>query len=184
MLIVLCGKSGSGKSAIAKEIEKYGYEKIITDTTRPPREGEINEVDYFFDTEEQFDELLNEGEFLETTQYKVASGDIWRYGTTIGAVAEAADKSVIILNPYGLRAMKEHEIKHKSVLIESNETVLLSRLQKRGDWKAEVQRRIETDRKDFEGVSEEVDFIVYNEKNTDIKNLAKAIVELVEGCEE
>ena len=40
MLIGLCGKSGTGKSTIAKEIEALGYNRVVTDTTRPPRPGE------------------------------------------------------------------------------------------------------------------------------------------------
>ncbi len=184
MLIAICGRSGSGKTSVVKEMEKLGYKRIITDTTRPPRKGEENEVDYYFDTEEQFDELLSENEFLETTSYKVATGDVWRYGTTKGALREAPEKSVIILNPEGIKALNSVQIAHKKVLIDANETVILSRLEKRGDLQSEIKRRMATDEKDFERMSEEVDFIVYNEKNTKIEDLAMMIIHLVEESEE
>ena len=46
-LIVLCGYSGSGKTTIANVLqEKYGYHRIITYTTRPKREQEVNGKDY------------------------------------------------------------------------------------------------------------------------------------------
>ena len=183
MLIVICGKSGSGKSTIVKEITNLGYQKIITDTTRPPRDNEVNEVDYYFDTEEEFDELFEEGEFIETTQYEVANGEVWKYGTTKGALREAPEKSVIILNPEGIKALNSIQIAHKKVLIDANETVILSRLQARGDWKSEIERRMKADEKDFADIHKYVDFTVYNDKNADIKRLAKTIIELVEDSE-
>lgn len=184
MLIGICGKSGTGKSSLVKELENLGYKRIVTDTTRPPRKGEVNEVDYYFDSEEEFDELLEEGEFIETTSYKVASGDIWRYGTTRGAIAESKPNSVIILNPEGVKAFIE-KIKPlkplKIVHLISNERVILSRLEERGDTKKEILRRMEKDNEDFEGISDLVDFEIYNEKNTDLKQLAKMVIHF---CEE
>lgn len=184
MLIAICGKSGTGKTSVVKELECLGYKKIVTDTTRPIRKGEVNGVDYYFDTEEEFDELLTEGEFIETTSYKVATGDVWRYGTTKGALAEAPEKSVIILNPDGIKALDSVQIAHKKVLIDSNETIILSRLEKRGDLKSEIKRRMEADEKDFEGISNIVDFTVYNEKKTNLHYLANLIIRLVEKGED
>lgn len=184
MLIAICGKSGSGKSTIVKKLEELGYKRVVTDTTRPPRKGEKNEVDYYFDSEEQFMELLEEGEFLETTAYKVATGDIYRYGTSKGAIKEAGEKAVIILNPMGLKAFRDRQIDMVAIYIDCNERVLLSRLQERGDLNSEIIRRMDTDNLDFENIHSMIDGTVYNEKNTDIKKLAKTIVDLAEQIEE
>lgn len=184
MLIAICGKSGSGKSTIVKELEELGFKRVVTDTTRPPRKGEVNEVDYYFDTEEQFMELLEEGEFVETTAYKVATGDLYRYGTTRGAIAEAGEKAVIVLNPMGLKTLREKQIDMIVIYIDCNESVLLSRLKERGDFKNEIIRRMDTDNRDFEDIHNLIDGTVYNEKNTDIKKLAKTIIDLAEQIEE
>lgn len=47
-MIILVGKSCSGKDTVVKELTKMGYNKIVTCTTRPPRPGEINGREYHF----------------------------------------------------------------------------------------------------------------------------------------
>ena len=178
MIIGICGKSGTGKSTIAKELEKRGYQKIITDTTRPKRKGEENGVDYWFDTDEEFDEFLREGEFIETTSYKVANGETWRYGTTIGQYNEVKGNGVIVLNPSGVKAFKEKGLEIKIFLIETEEPEILSRLRKRGDnWK-EVLRRMKADAEDFKNIRNYIDYAVYNNSNTNIKDLTDTIINL------
>ena len=64
-MLVLVGPSASGKSAIVKCLEsKYGIKKFITCTTRPMRVGEINGVDYFFMTKEEFATRYENDEFI------------------------------------------------------------------------------------------------------------------------
>ena len=48
MLLVIIGKSGSGKDSVVKEFEKNGWKKIIKYTNRPKRNGEIDGIDYHF----------------------------------------------------------------------------------------------------------------------------------------
>ena len=184
MLIAICGKSGTGKSSIVNELVKRGYKKVVTDTTRPKRKGEVNEVDYYFDTDEEFDELLEEGEFIEYTQYKVATGDLWRYGTTRGAIRECGENAVIVLNPNGIQAFKDQGIEMMTVHVVSNEKVILFRLEQRGDLKSEILRRMETDNEDFKNIHELVDFEVVNDKNTTISDLADMIINLTKDMEQ
>ena len=47
-IIVLVGASGSGKTTIGKELEELGVRSLLSFTTREPREGEYNMVDYRF----------------------------------------------------------------------------------------------------------------------------------------
>lgn len=180
MLIGLCGKSGTGKSTLAKEIEKLGYKKVVTTTTRPRRKGEVDGVDYHFiyDFDFRMKEVFHS--FIETTSYKVASGETWRYGTTYKDVENKGRNKVIILNPDGLRAFREKLIPIKVFLIESEPTVITARLADRGDNPAEIERRMEADLADFSNIEKLIDFTVYNERDTDIKELAKTIVGLAE----
>ncbi len=66
-IIVLSSPSGTGKSTLAKMLlEKYDDIKLSTSaTTRKPREGEVEGVDYFFLSQEDFDKRVKNGEFLE-----------------------------------------------------------------------------------------------------------------------
>ncbi|GBD36672.1 Guanylate kinase [bacterium HR36] len=67
-LIVLSGPSGSGKSTVIARALAAGdlpIRRSVSVTTRPPRPGERNGVDYYFWSPAQFDEALQNGEFLE-----------------------------------------------------------------------------------------------------------------------
>lgn len=67
-MIVISGPSGVGKDTIARRIiELYpdDFYFVVTATTRPPREGEIDGFDYFFVTTDEFARMIEEGELLE-----------------------------------------------------------------------------------------------------------------------
>lgn len=70
MIIALLGASGSGKSTLENELaNKYGYEKIVSHTTRKQRVGEVNGKDYHFIDNETFNEALERGLFAEYEEY-------------------------------------------------------------------------------------------------------------------
>ena len=103
MSLALVGASCTGKTTILHELLKKNYDSIITYTTRPKREGEVNGFDYNFTSDEKFEELKSQDFFAETTEYKVASNDIWKYGT---ARKDLSGDKVLITNPEGLRNLK------------------------------------------------------------------------------
>ncbi|MEX0800691.1 MAG: guanylate kinase [Dehalococcoidia bacterium] len=67
LLVVITGPSGVGKDAILARLKALGrpYHFAVNATTRPPRAGEAEGVDYHFLSGERFDEMLARGEFLE-----------------------------------------------------------------------------------------------------------------------
>jgi len=69
-LIVISGPSGSGKDSVLAVVrgEVPDLEYSVSATTRPPREGEVDGVHYFFLTREEFLARKEAGEFLETGQ--------------------------------------------------------------------------------------------------------------------
>lgn len=72
LLIVLSGPSGVGKGTVRKELFSQpdtNYEYSISMTTRKPREGEVDGVDYFFKSHEEFEQLIGEGRLLEYANY-------------------------------------------------------------------------------------------------------------------
>ena len=112
MNFVIVGKSGSGKTEICKILtEQFKYEKIVTYTTRPIRNGEINGIDYNFVSLEEFQKMLEEGKFAE---YFVA-GNGWHYGTAKEDFS--GDDKIIILTPSGLEKIKENGINIKSFYV-------------------------------------------------------------------
>lgn len=72
ILVVLSGFSGSGKGTVVKEImKKYSdeYALSISATTRAPRTGETDGVEYFFKTREEFEAMIANDELVEYAQY-------------------------------------------------------------------------------------------------------------------
>lgn len=74
LLIIISGPSGVGKTSIATQLiqslkSSFPTEKIITYTTRNPRQNETDAVDYFFVTKEKFKDLLESNFFFEHTKY-------------------------------------------------------------------------------------------------------------------
>ncbi len=69
LLVVISGPSGAGKGTIySKVIERTGMQRSVSVTTRKPRPGEEEGVNYFFRTEEQYQQMIANGEFLETAE--------------------------------------------------------------------------------------------------------------------
>ena len=96
ILIVFSGFSGSGKGTIMKELmRRYSdiYALSISATTRAPRNGETDGVEYFFRTTEQFEDMIRNDELVEYAKYVENY-----YGTPRAYVEEqlAAGKDVIL----------------------------------------------------------------------------------------
>ena len=165
-MIVLLGRSCSGKSTVAKEFEKLGFEKIVTYTTRPPREGEIDGIDYYFISETKFLKMVRDGEFAETSVYRG-----WYYGSLIKDYYENSyfgnKPKIIVLTPKGLRMIKNnHNMKNipnfYSVFLDVSPTeTLIKSILTRSDID-ECYRRYISDNGMFDGVKDEVDFVIEN----------------------
>lgn len=82
-IIAICGKAGAGKDTLLQKIIQSAkvssfLHEIISCTTRPPREGEIDGVNYHFMTNEEFAYKILKGEMLEATIF-----NDWCYGTAL-----------------------------------------------------------------------------------------------------
>ena len=72
LLIVLSGPSGVGKGTVRKAIfdsEENDFQYSISMTTRKQREGEVDGVDYYFRSREEFEAMIEAGEMLEYAEY-------------------------------------------------------------------------------------------------------------------
>jgi guanylate kinase len=179
MIIVLLGASGSGKSTIENILaEKFGYQKIVSCTTRPQRIGEHNGKDYHFITNEKFEEAIRKGLFAEYDKYSQE-----RFYGTLKADYTTGDK-VVVLTPNGLRQLKKncHNNDICSVLIDANLGTRIKRYIDRCgvnnfnfDDKNEIAARVERDFAMFLRVDEEVDLIVNNNEYEDAFKVAEEI---------
>lgn len=93
-ILVLSGPSGAGKSTIIHKAGEAigGYHFSISTTTRAPREGEVNGVDYYFVSRDEFEEDIKAGNFLE---YATVHGNY--YGTSLLPVQKALDEEKLVI---------------------------------------------------------------------------------------
>ena len=78
MIYIITGPSGVGKNTIINELSKYlDFYFSVSHTTRPRRENEIDGKDYYFISEVEFEDLINNDQMIEYEQY----GDFY-YGTS------------------------------------------------------------------------------------------------------
>lgn len=157
-MVVLIGESASGKTTLAnKFIEKYPeYNKIVTYTTRPKRADEIDGVDYHFISDEKFDELVEQGYFVEHAKYRD-----WSYGTAKSDCVNKR-KAIVVLTPSGLRNLKKIDNEVISVYLYVDRRSRLVNILFRGDNIDEAYRRNLSDVGQFDGVIDEVDYVIDN----------------------
>lgn len=180
MVIVLLGKTSSGKDTICNQLIQKGYKKLVTYTTRPMRPGEVQDETYHFISKEEFETLISKGFFAEYTSYNTVNG-VWYYGSAIDDYESNLDL-IIILNPSGyeqiLKNLNKEDI--TSFYIYSNIKTIKNRLKKRGDKEEEAKRRIEADMADFKGLEDKVDHIVYNNDRNTILEVVDKILSYLE----
>ena len=159
MIIVLVGKTASGKTTVANELCKHhGYKGIITYTTRPMRENEVQDVDYHFISDEQFNKMVENNEFTEYKRYNTAHG-VWSYGSIITLEQEYSDDCyVIILTPQGLKDLSKKISRYIAFYLNVDFKTQLERLKKRGDEEQQIIKRLKNDAKDFKNVVDIVDY--------------------------
>lgn len=106
LLVVISGPSGAGKGTIYRNIiARTGMKRSVSVTTRKPRLGEQEGVDYYFRSEEEYQHMIAAGEFLETAEvYKNY------YGTPKAPVFENLDNGHDVLfevDVHGARSIKK-----------------------------------------------------------------------------
>jgi guanylate kinase len=135
-LVVLSGPSGSGKTSIAREVcKKIGEDKTmfsISSTTRAPRNGEKDGVDYYFLTKEEFLADIEKGYFLEWAE---VHGNY--YGTSKIPIEKAMKEGKIVfldIDVQGFESVKKiYPNTLTSVFVTTkNKQVLIERLKSRG----------------------------------------------------
>ncbi len=132
-LMVLTGPSGVGKSTVLGEVMRRRPDAwlSISATTRLPRPGEVDGVDYFFVDDEQFDELIRTDALLEHAEYAGR-----RYGTPRQPVTDrlrAGTPVVLEIELAGARQVRAAMPEAQLVfLAPPNSDVLLERLTDRG----------------------------------------------------
>ena len=183
LLIVLSGPSGVGKGTVRKELfsqANTNYEYSISMTTRNPREGEVDGVDYFFKSREEFEALIEQGGLLEHAQFV---GNY--YGTPLTYVNETLDAGRDVFLEIEVQGAKQIREKAPDALFiflaPPSLSELKSRLVGRGTETEDViAKRIATAEEELEMMSL-YDYVVENDEVANACDKINAIIK-AEHC--
>ena len=177
-LFIIAAPSGCGKTSLVKALLKNSKNLAVSvsHTTRKPRKGEIDGENYHFVSNETFEKMISNNDFLE---YAEVFGNM--YGTAKNNIYEKLDSDISIIleiDWQGARQVRQNMPEVISIFIlPPSKNVLLERLTTRGqDDKATISERMENSEKEMSHYNEFGYLIINDQFDSALYNL-KAIID-------
>jgi guanylate kinase len=179
-LIIISSPSGAGKTSISRALVKSSedYRLSISATTREKRANEVEAVDYFFKTEEQFHYMIRANEFLE---YATVFGN--SYGTPKDYISQQLVKNINVVLDIDwqganlIRAQKEYQ-SFSIYILPPSIAALRKRLETRAmDAAGVIDKRMEKAKSEI-GHYHEYDHVVIND---DFDTTLQEVIDVIEG---
>jgi len=163
-LVVISAPSGTGKGTVINELLRLRPDFIfsVSATTRKPRQGETNGVEYLFLSHAQFKKMIDHGDFLEYASYV---GEF--YGTPLKPIKENLEKGITVIldiEVQGAKQVMSKDIEAVTIFITAPDMQELeNRLRGRGtDSEEKIASRLERARQELEE-KHHYDHIVIND---------------------
>lgn len=163
---ILAGKTLSGKTTLLKYLdEKKGIKRFITTTTRPPRPGEVNGVDYFFISDERFNSLMEKDLIVAPNFYQPAEetgNSIWSYGLDANLLKNKG-RTLVVTEIKGIIDLQDYFGKKNVYVIylDVSREKQLERSQLRNEkFTEEKMRRILADDEAFDNIFQYADLVL------------------------
>jgi len=177
-LIVISGPSGAGKDSVVKKLmDKDSTTRwvSVSATSRSPREGEKEGVDYYYLSKEEFENKINEGFFIEYTNY---AGNY--YGTPKKYIKEKLDSGIdviLIIEIEGASNIKKLVPEALMIFImPPSLKELVKRLKKRGtETNEKIIRRFHTAYKEINEVTK-YNYVIVNDNLEEASNKVESII--------
>jgi guanylate kinase len=180
-LVILSGPSGSGKSTVIRRLLARGGLPLrlsVSATTRPPRPRERDREDYYFWTDEQFQQHRAAGDFVECAQvhghwYGTLRSEVEGYrGRGLGVILD--------VDVQGAEAIRRQYPESLAIFLRTSSwETYEERLRRRGtESEADIQRRLQTAREELRH-AEEFDWVVLND---DLETAVDWVGDLIRGA--
>lgn len=179
-LYCVVGESGSGKDTIVNYMcNRYGYTKVISNTTRPMRTNDENDkLNHIFSNVEQYQKDKENNEVVAETFFN----DDYYWATK----TQVDNADFYIIDMVGLKKIKEtyKDKKIISIYVEVNEATRRLRMEDRGDSEEKINERIDNDKKAFTNVeNEHWDCIVRNSRHAELSTLGIKLNDVIKKFE-
>lgn len=181
-LFIVSGPSGSGKTTLSKKvIQDIGdITFVVSYTTRVPRPGERDGVDYRFVSDKEFDELIADKRLSE---WAIVHGH--RYGTPVHPIEESASSGIDLLLDIDVQGARNIRGKYSDgvyiFVLPSSLDILRKRLMERkSEGVIEIDARLEDARKEIQEINN-YDYIIINDFLAEASENLAAII-LSERC--
>ncbi len=177
-LFVISGASGVGKSTVLQKVmaARDDLRFSVSATTRPPRPGETDGVNYYFVSRPRFEEMIHNGEFLEYDEHNATL-----YGTPTGQMEEKLKIGHVILDVEPVGAANVRKTRPDATLIfimAPSMEELERRLRSRGDTPEEqIQMRLDRARWETEQTSWYDHVVVNNQVDACAEEILKIIAQ-------
>ncbi len=152
MITLYIGRSGAGKDYLMRQQVALGKTPIVSFTTRPIREGEVDGKDYYFVSRDEFQLLIKKDALTEYRTYETSVGgvkDTWYYGTPLLMMTR---DYVGVVTPEGAKTFIDRYGKDnvEIIYVIASPEVRKHRAIARGSFdKTEWERRLVADQRDF-----------------------------------
>jgi guanylate kinase len=177
-LFIVSAPSGTGKTTLVERLVQVVPDLALSRsfTSRPPRAGEYDGVDYNFITRDLFDCMIQDGEFLEWAD---VFGNL--YGTSASQtdrILSACHDLVLVIDVQGARQVRANRADTIGIFVlPPTFEVLEERLRRRSkDSDAQIRRRLEVARQEVSAVAD-YDYVVVNDELEPAVGRLRAIVE-------
>ena len=182
-LFVILGKSASGKSTILNDVlSKLDIPVLLSNTTRPPRNGEIDGKEYNFVTMSTFDEDYKNENILEYDCFRIDSlKETWVYYSKKSDLFLDKISQIKIVSPTGLAQLMSHkELRDNivSIFIDCPDKLRQKRYLSRCISPDNMNERFERDEKNFQHLF--TDYIILNDENMSIHEASNQLIEIIE----
>ena len=182
-LFVILGKSCSGKTTILNEVlSKLEIPVLLSSTTRPPRENEVNGREYNFVTMSDFDTDYKNEDILEYDVFRIDSiRQSWVYYTKKSDLLLPQTSQIKVVSPTGLaQLMSNKELRDNivSIYIESSDKLRQKRYLTRAISPDNMNDRFERDERNFQHLF--TDYIIINDENTSINEASNQLINIIE----
>ena len=179
---ILVGRSASGKDAILRRlVNDYNYKPLISCTTRPKRDGETDNITYYFISDYEFRVMINNNKLIEHRSYNTLVGGkkaVWYYGLPKIEV----DKNlhyIVILDLNGAQSFIDYYGKDNCeiIYIECGAETRTERAKKRGGFdRQEWDRRLKKDNIDFDIMNRGIVNRTIDNENQSLDDVVKEII--------